>query len=69
MNERMKTILPGLKTKIAGYLPVVVAMLAWVGLDIDADQIAQFIENAEAWIIAGLGLYGGVIHWFRNLAN
>ena len=61
--------LDGYKTKILGYIPFVVALLALFGIDIDPQDIADLIDQFSGWIVAGAALYGAAIHWARNQAD
>ena len=65
----MKDILPGLKTKINGWIMAVLPILAMLGLQLDPDTVQQFLNDFWAWIAAGYGILGGANHYFRNLAG
>ncbi len=61
--------LDGYKTKILGYIPFVVTLLALFGVDVDASTLAGLIDQFSGWIVAGAGLYGAAVHWARNQAD
>ena len=65
----MKDILPGLKTKITGWVVALAPVAALVGFEFDPAQVSQFVEDFFAWIAAGYALAGAAIHFFRDLAD
>lgn len=65
----MKNILPGLKTKINGWVMALVPVAAMMGWQIDADVIIKLVDDFSGWIASGYLLFGAANHYFRNLAN
>ena len=65
----MKDILPGLKTKITGWVMALIPVAGMLGYQISPEATGQWIEDSAEWIAGGYVLFGAAVHWFRNLAN
>jgi hypothetical protein len=64
----MKDILPGLKTKINGWIMAILPIIAMIGIEIDPATVQAFLQEFWIWIAGGYALLGSFNHWFRNLA-
>ncbi len=65
----MKDVLPGLKTKLTGWVVALAPALAMLGIEIDPAAVTAWIEEFNRVLLAFFALGGAAIHWFRNLAS
>lgn len=65
----MNEMLDGYKTKITAWVTVAIPIAAMLGYNFDQQDVIQFINDFHNWIAAGFTLAGGLIHYFRGLAD
>lgn len=69
MDDFMKNILPGLKTKISSWTLALAPVAAMLGYNIEPEAVGKFLDDFQVWIASGSLLIGAAAHYFRNLAN
>jgi hypothetical protein len=65
----MKDVLPGLKTKIVGWVTALAPALAMIGYDYDPAAVGSFIDEFSNQIAGVFVMLGAAIHWFRGMAE
>ncbi len=68
-NIEMGKLLPGLKTKLTGWVVALAPAFAMLGIEIDPAAVTAWIEEFNRVLMALFALGGAAIHWFRNLAD
>ncbi len=65
----MKDVLPGLKTKINGWVMALIPIASMMGYEFDPEATKEFMEQFWGWLAAGQVGLAALNVKFRNLAN
>jgi len=65
----MSDFLPGLKTKIMGYVLALGAIIDHVSSNYNPESVDSWLPGVNEWVVAAYVGAGVAINWFRNLAG
>lgn len=59
----------GNRTKITGWITAILPIVGIFGINVDPEAVVKLVQDLEGTLMAAFAALGGLIHYFRSLAD